>query len=313
MLKEHADALLVSPLKIDDFNKNEEFKTALLDNGIKVFIMKMSHLWDGKSDLRSSELQEVQIEDLLPRDEIEVNMQEIEEMLKGKCIMVTGSAGSIGSEMVRQIASFGPSQMVLIDEAETPQHDIRLMMKRDFPEVPAYIIVTSITKLRRMESLFAQFKPDYVFHAAAYKHVPMMEDNPSEAVQNNVDGTRIIADLAVKYGVKKFVARLSQATGGQLGPDRRARPAAAISGPGHPRSRRRPVEVEHRRLLPYPQGVAAGPGAGGLRRFRARRRIDAGGLGQGGVPLPPRLSALGGRPPARLRGAGPWRLRASRD
>ncbi len=205
MLKEHADALLVSPLKIDDFNKNEEFKTALLDNGIKVFIMKMSHLWDGKSDLSSSELQEVQIEDLLPRDEIEVNMQEIEEMLKGKCIMVTGSAGSIGSEMVRQIASFGPSQMVLIDEAETPQHDIRLMMKRDFPDVPAYIIVTSITKHRRMESLFAQFKPDYVFHAAAYKHVPMMEDNPSEAVQNNVDGTRIIADLAVKYGVKKFV------------------------------------------------------------------------------------------------------------
>ena len=205
MLKEHADALLVSPLKIDDFNKNEEFKTALLDNGIKVFIMKMSHLWDGKSDLSSSELQEVQIEDLLPRDEIEVNMQEIEEMLKGKCIMVTGSAGSIGSEMVRQIASFGPSQMVLIDEAETPQHDIRLMMKRDFPDVPAYIIVTSITKHRRMESLFARFKPDYVFHAAAYKHVPMMEDNPSEAVQNNVDGTRIIADLAVKYGVKKFV------------------------------------------------------------------------------------------------------------
>ena len=205
MLKEHADALLVSPLKIDDFNKNEEFKTALLDNGIKVFIMKMSHLWDGKSDLSSSELQEVQIEDLLPRDEIEVNMQEIEEMLKGKCIMVTGSAGSIGSEMVRQIASFGPCQMVLIDEAETPQHDIRLMMKRDFPDVPAYIIVTSITKHRRMESLFAQFKPDYVFHAAAYKHVPMMEDNPSEAVQNNVDGTRIIADLAVKYGVKKFV------------------------------------------------------------------------------------------------------------
>ena len=205
MLKKHADALLVSPLKIDDFNRNEEFKTALLDNGIKVFIMKMSHLWDGKSDLSSSELQEVQIEDLLPRDEIEVNMQEIEEMLKGKCIMVTGSAGSIGSEMVRQIASFGPSQMVLIDEAETPQHDIRIMMKNEYPDVPAYIIVTSITKHRRMESLFARFKPDYVFHAAAYKHVPMMEDNPSEAVQNNVDGTRIIADLAVKYGVKKFV------------------------------------------------------------------------------------------------------------
>ena len=205
MIEEHADAILVSPLKIDEFNNNESLKSALLDANMKIFIMRMSHQWDGKSDLRSSELQEVQIEDLLPRDEIEVNMQEIEQMLKGRCIMVTGSAGSIGSEMVRQIASFGPSQMVLIDAAETPQHDIRLMMKRDYPDVPAYISVTSITKRRRMESLFARFRPDYVFHAAAYKHVPMMEDNPSEAVQNNVDGTRIIADLAVKYGVKKFV------------------------------------------------------------------------------------------------------------
>lgn len=205
MKKQKADALLVSPLKLDNFNKNEQLKANLLDAGITIYILNRSFAWDGKSDISASQLQEVQIEDLLPRDEIEVNMQEIEEMLKGKCIMVTGSAGSIGSEMVRQIASFGPSQMVLIDEAETPQHDIRIMMKNEFPEVPAYIIVTSITKHRRMESLFDRFKPDYVFHAAAYKHVPMMEDNPSEAVQNNVDGTRIIADLAVKYGVKKFV------------------------------------------------------------------------------------------------------------
>ena len=205
MRKQKADSILISPLKLDDFNKKEQLKANLLDAGITIYILNRSFAWDGKSDISASQLQEVQIEDLLPRDEIEVNTQEIEEMLKGKCIMVTGSAGSIGSETVRQIASFGPSQMVLIDEAETPQHDIRIMMKNEYPDVPAYIIVTSITKHRRMESLFAQFKPDYVFHAAAYKHVPMMEDNPSEAVQNNVDGTRIIADLAVKYGVKKFV------------------------------------------------------------------------------------------------------------
>lgn len=205
MKKQKADALLVSPLKLDVFNKNEQLKADLLEAGITIYILSRSYAWDGKSDISASQLQEVQIEDLLPRDEIEVNMQEIEVMLKGKSIMVTGSAGSIGSEMVRQIAAFEPSQMVLIDEAETPQHDIRIMMKNEFPDVPVYIIVTSITKHRRMESLFAKYKPDYVFHAAAYKHVPMMEDNPSEAVQNNVDGTRIIADLAVKYGVKKFV------------------------------------------------------------------------------------------------------------
>ena len=205
MNEERADTLLVSPHKTDLLNKNEAMKSALLDAGIGIYIMNQSFKWDGKSDINASQLHEVEIEDLLPRDEIEVNMQEIEEMLKDKCIMVTGSAGSIGSEMVRQIASFSPSQMVLIDDSETPQHDIRLMMKEKFPYVPAYIIVTSITKPNRMESLFKRFKPDYVFHAAAYKHVPMMEDNPSEAVQNNVYGTRIIADLAVKYGVKKFV------------------------------------------------------------------------------------------------------------
>ena len=153
----------------------------------------------------ASQLREVQIEDLLPREEIQVDMEAVGNMLRGRRILITGSAGSIGSEMVRQIAKYDPERMILIDEAETPQHDIRLMMARDFPGVKAEGIVTSITKHRRMESLFRAYKPDYVFHAAAYKHVPMMEDNPSEAVQNNIDGTRVIADLAVKYGVKKFV------------------------------------------------------------------------------------------------------------
>ena len=118
---------------------------------------------------------------------------------------ITGAAGSIGSEMVRQVAPYGPAELVLIDQAETPMHDVRLMMSRRFADIPSETIVTSITNKEHMERIFAEHRPEYVFHAAAYKHVPMMEDNPAIAVQNNIYGTRVIADLAVKYGTKKFV------------------------------------------------------------------------------------------------------------
>ena len=151
------------------------------------------------------QVREVSIEDLLPRDEIQVDMESVGALLSGKKVLITGSAGSIGSEMVRQIAVYKPAEMMLIDQAETPQHDIRLMMKNKYPDLVAHTVVTSICKEDRMEEIFNQFRPDYVFHAAAYKHVPMMEDNPSESVQNNVWGTKVIADLSVKYGVKKFV------------------------------------------------------------------------------------------------------------
>ena len=161
--------------------------------------------WDGKSDLSYHLLHEVDIEDLLPRDKIEVDMEAIGKLLRSRRILITGAAGSIGSEMVRQVAKYAPSEMVLIDQAETPMHDIRLMMAQQYPDVKAWTIVTSICKPERMEEIFAKHKPEYVFHAAAYKHVPMMEDNPKEAVQNNIYGTRVIADLAVKYGTKKFV------------------------------------------------------------------------------------------------------------
>ena len=162
--------------------------------------------WDGESGSDDvSTLREVSIDELLPRDEIKVDMQRVGEMLTGKRILITGSAGSIGSEMVRQIAPYNPSEMILIDQAETPQHDIRLMMKKNWPDIKAHAVVTSITKKDRMEEVFKKYKPEYVFHAAAYKHVPMMEDNPRESIQNNVYGTKILADLADKYGVKKFV------------------------------------------------------------------------------------------------------------
>ena len=133
----------------------------------------------------------------MPRNEIEVDMQKVGEMLTGKKILLTGSAGSIGSEILRQISDYHPAELMLIDIAETPQHDIRLMMSQRWPEIKTTTVVGSISNRDRMEMIFRRFRPDYVFHAAAYKHVPMMEDNPSESIQNNVYGTKVIADLSV--------------------------------------------------------------------------------------------------------------------
>ena len=202
---ENANTLFVSPLKRDKFVKSPEMVDAMIENGIAIYTMDTATKWDGKSDISTAQLKEIDIEDLLPRDEIEIDLTAIEELLKDKSILITGSAGSIGSEIVKQIAEFNPRQLVLIDQAETPQHDCRLMMANQYPDIKAETIVVSICNKRHMEALFRKYRPDYVFHAAAYKHVPMMEDNPCESIQNNVEGTEIIADLAVKYNVKKFV------------------------------------------------------------------------------------------------------------
>ena len=201
--KEGISTVLVSPLQNERFRKDTFLQDLLIDAGIKILMLPETKEWDGKTDVH--DLQPVSINDLLPRNEINVNMKSVGDMLKDKKILITGSAGSIGSEMVRQIASFKPAAMMLIDQAETPQHDIKLMMMNKFQGVECKIVLSSITKQARMERLFDEFRPDYVFHAAAYKHVPMMEDNPSESIQNNVYGTKVIADLSVKYGVKKFV------------------------------------------------------------------------------------------------------------
>ena len=204
--KEGISAVIVSPLRVEEFRRNQKIQDILIGEGCKIFMAQEAReasVADGELD--NLQIKEVSVEDLLPRQQIRVDMKSVGQQLAGKRVLITGSAGSIGSEIVRQVASFGPSKMMLIDQAETPQHDLRLMMARDFPNVDAQIIVTSVDRRTRMEHVFAEFKPEYVFHAAAYKHVPMMEDNPSEAVLDNIQGTRILADLSVKYGVKKFV------------------------------------------------------------------------------------------------------------
>ena len=201
MNKNNIKVLLVSPAAIKQFRDNKKFQDKLLAADIKIYIPTTKE-WNVDE---VQQLKEVSIEDLLPRDEISIDMESVGMMLRGKRIMITGSAGSIGSEMVRQISEYNPSEMVLIDSAETPQHDIRLMMAKQYPYIKAETIVTTICSKSRMEHIFETYRPDYVFHAAAYKHVPMMENNPCESIQNNVYGTKILADLSVKYGVKKFV------------------------------------------------------------------------------------------------------------
>ena len=209
--KERIQAVLISPLRVEEFRENQKVQDILIGAGCKIYMSQQAKEASVKNGVLSDEevenmqLKEVSVEDLLPRQEIRVDLKSVEELLRGKRVLITGSAGSIGSEIVRQVAAFKPAKLMLIDQAESPQHDIRLMMHRDFPDVPADVVVTSIDRRTRMENVFASFRPEYVFHAAAYKHVPMMEDNPSEAVLNNIAGTKILADLSVKYGVDKFV------------------------------------------------------------------------------------------------------------
>lgn len=214
--REGIGGILVSPFRENEFRENQKIQDELIGAGCKIFMAHEAQEAsvrngalvtdkDDKDDVEGMQIKEVSVEDLLPRSEIRVDMKSVAELLKGKRVLITGSAGSIGLEIVRQVAQFGPEKLMLIDQAETPQHDVRLLMAREFPNIPCEVIVTSISRRTRMDYIFSTFRPDYVFHAAAYKHVPMMEDNPSEAVMNNIYGTKVIADMSVKYGVKKFV------------------------------------------------------------------------------------------------------------
>ena len=197
------ECLLVSQSSVGVFRSDKTLQDLLIANGVHIFMPRTNEEWNPAAP--DATLKEVSIEDLLPRDEISIDLKSVADTLHGKCILVTGSAGSIGSEIVKQLCQFNPRELVLIDSAETPQHDIRLMMAKRYPHIKAETIVTSITGQLRMENIFCRFRPDYVFHAAAYKHVPMMENNPTESVENNIYGTKVLADMAVKYGVKKFV------------------------------------------------------------------------------------------------------------
>lgn len=209
--KRDIECVIVSPYRVAEFRNNQAIQDVIIGAGAKIMMAQgakefiSDEMEMTQEEFGQLQLREVSVEELLPRDEIRVDLKSVEELLKGQRVLITGSAGSIGSEIVRQVSSFHPAALMLIDQAETPQHDIRLMMSKEFPEIKAETVVTSITHQLRMDDIFSTFRPDYVFHAAAYKHVPMMEDNPSEAVVNNILGTRIIADLSVKYGVKKFV------------------------------------------------------------------------------------------------------------
>lgn len=198
-------ALLVSPMQNQSFQKDQHLQDMLLNADIKIFMAEGSREWGKDDDYSNVRLKPISVEDLLPRNEIQVDMEKVGNMLRGRRILITGSAGSIGSEIVRQVAEYAPAELMLIDSAETPQHDIRLMMAREWSHIKATTAVASIANKGRMEHIFEEFRPEYVFHAAAYKHVPMMEDNPCESIHNNVYGTKVIADLSVKYGVRKFV------------------------------------------------------------------------------------------------------------
>ena len=199
-------AVLVSPIQNERFRHDEKLQDILLSTGVRVYMMHtQTQAIDDAKDFSASMLKEIKIEDLLPRDQINVDIEKIGKSLKDKRVLITGSAGSIGSEILRQVCTFAPSELILIDVAETPQHSISLLVNEQYPDIKKHTLVGSICNKERMENIFSKYRPDYVFHAAAYKHVPMMEDNPSESVQNNILGTKVIADLSVKYGVKKFV------------------------------------------------------------------------------------------------------------
>lgn len=195
--------IIISPAKMEELKKSDMADRLLVHN-IKLMTAPPLSEWNGQA-LSRTQLKEIQIENLLQRNPIEIDIHKVASHLEGKRVMITGAAGSIGSEIMRQVASFNPYKLILVDQAETPLHDIRLELQDRWRDIDAETIIADISNATRMEDIFREFKPQYIFHAAAYKHVPMMEDNVSESIQVNVFGTRTVADLAVKYGAEKFV------------------------------------------------------------------------------------------------------------
>ncbi|MBP5484223.1 MAG: polysaccharide biosynthesis protein [Bacteroidales bacterium] len=201
--RDKVSTIIVSPRKSEQI-QDGDLVDRLLREGISIYLApKVTDDWQGYQKV--DQIRQIQIEDLLGRPPININMQKIASHLEGKRVLITGAAGSIGSEIMRQVAMFNPYQLILVDQAETPLHDIRLELKARWSNLEAPTIVADVSNAKRMQEIFEEYRPEYVFHAAAYKHVPMMEDNVSEAIQNNVLGTKVVADLSVKYGVQRFV------------------------------------------------------------------------------------------------------------
>lgn len=198
------EQIIISPTQIDKLNQYGEWVDLIMKLGVTFLVAPPINNWEG-GELKTAQLREIRIEELLPREPISIELEKISALLKDKCILVTGAAGSIGSELSRQIAAFQPATLLLLDQAETPLHELKLYFDAHYPNLAIVPLMADISNYKKMEWVFQQYRPQYVFHAAAYKHVPMMEENVSEAIWNNVNGTKNTADLALKYGVDKFV------------------------------------------------------------------------------------------------------------
>lgn len=198
-----AKAIIVSPNKMNQIDPNTDLDL-FLNNKLAVLTLPPMSIW--QNDMPSiKQIKSIQIEDLLERPKIDISSDNIAKQLKGKVILISGAAGSIGSEIVRQVVQYHPNLIILLDQAETPMHSLKLELEAQYPNQNFSSFLGDVRNKERMEYLIEMFRPDYIYHAAAYKHVPLMEDNPVESIQVNVNGTKIMADLAVKYKVKKFV------------------------------------------------------------------------------------------------------------
>lgn len=204
IISKKAKAIIVSPLKMETIDPKNDLDV-FLNYQMSVMIAPPMGIWDGDKMPTPKQIKSVQIEDLLERPQIKISTENISSEINNKVVLITGAAGSIGSEIVRQIAVFKPRLIVLLDQAETPMHDIILRLKENYPKQDFSSYLADVRNVERMKSMMELYRPDILFHAAAYKHVPLMEDNPTESIQANVLGTKNMADLSIKYGVSRFV------------------------------------------------------------------------------------------------------------
>ena len=198
-----ARAVIVSPLKMEEINPQTDLDI-FINHGLAVLTVPSMSVWEGET-LSPRQIKSIQIEDLLERPQIKISTESISKELKNKVVLITGAAGSIGSEIVKQSIAFSPKLIVVMDQAETPMHEIILKLKEKYPNQNFSAFLGDVRNNERMKLMMDTYRPDIVFHAAAYKHVPLMEDNPTECIQTNVMGTKNMADLAVKYNVSRFV------------------------------------------------------------------------------------------------------------